>query len=59
VILRNNGHPIGSSEACAGRLIATFIDRASSNGLEESCAQALPAVPFQLPPGADHDHHRR
>jgi pimeloyl-ACP methyl ester carboxylesterase len=59
VILRNNGHPIGSSEACTGRLIATFIDRSASNGLDTSCAEALPPVPFQLPPGADHDHPRR
>jgi pimeloyl-ACP methyl ester carboxylesterase len=59
VILRNNGHPIGSSEACTGRLIATFIDRGSSNGLDVSCAQALPPVPFQLPPtGAAHDDRR-
>jgi pimeloyl-ACP methyl ester carboxylesterase len=59
VILRNNGHPIGSSEACTGQLIATFIDRGSSNGLDASCAQALPPVPFQLPPTGDaHDDRR-
>ena len=60
VVLRNNGHPIGSSEGCTGRMIATFIERGSSDGLDTSCAQALPPVPFQLPaPGADHDHARR
>jgi hypothetical protein len=59
VILRNNGHPIGSSEACTGQLIATFIDRGSSNGLDASCAQALPPVPFQIPPTGDaHDDRR-
>jgi pimeloyl-ACP methyl ester carboxylesterase len=52
VVIRNNGHPIGSAEQCVGRLIGGFVDRGSADGLDRSCASAIPPVPFVLSGGA-------
>lgn len=49
VVIRNNGHPIGNAEACIGRMIGQFLDRASVEGVDVSCAAAIPAVPFIIP----------
>jgi len=49
VVIRNNGHPIGNAEACIGKMIGQFLDRASVDGLDVSCAAAVPAVPFVIP----------
>lgn len=48
VVIRNNGHPIGSAEACIGQMISAFLDRGSADGLDRSCAAANPAPPFLL-----------
>jgi pimeloyl-ACP methyl ester carboxylesterase len=48
VIVRNNGHPIGSAEACIGSIIAAAVDKGSVDGLDQSCAAAIPAPPFLL-----------
>ena len=32
VVIRNNGHPIGNAEACIGKMIGQFLDRASVDG---------------------------
>jgi len=49
VVIRNNGHPIGTAEACIGRMIGQFLDRGSVDGLDQRCAAENPAVPFLLP----------
>jgi hypothetical protein len=49
VVIRNNGHPIGNAESCIGKMIGQFLDRASVEGLDVSCAAAVPAVPFVIP----------
>jgi pimeloyl-ACP methyl ester carboxylesterase len=49
VVIRNNGHPIGNAEACIGRMIGQFLDRAAVDGVDVSCAAAVPAVPFVIP----------
>jgi pimeloyl-ACP methyl ester carboxylesterase len=49
VVIRNNGHPIGNAEACIGRMIGQFLDRASVDNLDVSCAAGIPAVPFVIP----------
>jgi pimeloyl-ACP methyl ester carboxylesterase len=49
VVIRNNGHPIGSAEQCIGKMIGGFIDKGSTSGLDYSCASTIPAVPFALP----------
>lgn len=48
VVIRNNGHPIGNAERCIGQIIGQFLDRASTEGLDVSCASANPAAPFLL-----------
>lgn len=49
VVLRNNGHPIGNAEACIAGLIGQLLDRASVDGLDASCAAAVPSIPFVVP----------
>jgi hypothetical protein len=49
VLIRNNGHPIGNAEVCVAKMIAQFLDRASVDGLDVGCAEAVPAVPFVVP----------
>ncbi len=46
VIIRNNGHPIGNAEACVGALFATFLEKGSAAGLDQSCATAIAAPAF-------------
>jgi pimeloyl-ACP methyl ester carboxylesterase len=48
VVLRNNGHPIGNGELCINTMVAAFLDRGSATGIEASCAEAIPAVPFSM-----------
>jgi len=48
VVIRNNGHPIGNAERCIGQIIGQFLDRASTEGLDVSCAATNPAPPFLL-----------
>jgi pimeloyl-ACP methyl ester carboxylesterase len=48
VVILNNGHPIGNAEQCVGAMIGAFIDKGSVEGLDRSCASAIPAVPFLL-----------
>lgn len=48
IVLRNHGHPIGNAEACIGRMIGQFLDRASVDGLDVSCAATVPAAPFVI-----------
>jgi pimeloyl-ACP methyl ester carboxylesterase len=48
VIVRNNGHPIGSASSCIGGMIAQLIDSGSVTAVQAACAQAVPAVPFTL-----------
>lgn len=49
VVVRNNGHPIGSADRCISMMIATLIEKESVKGLDHSCASVIPAVPFVLP----------
>ncbi len=46
VIVPNNGHPMGTLAPCAARLIAAFVERGVTDGLDTSCAQTLEPVPF-------------
>ena len=48
VVVRNNGHPMGSAEQCIGDMISAFIDKGSVVRLDHSCAATIPAVPFKL-----------
>ena len=48
VVIKNNGHAIGNAEGCIGRMTSQFLDRASADGLDVSCAAAIPAVPFVI-----------
>lgn len=48
VVIRNNGHPIGSAERCIGQMIGQFLDRASADGLDTRCAAENAAPPFLL-----------
>jgi pimeloyl-ACP methyl ester carboxylesterase len=49
VVIRNNGHPIGSAELCIGSMIAAFVDKGIAEGLDVSCAEKVPPVPFVIP----------
>ncbi len=49
VVMRNNGHPIGNAEACINGMFAAFLETGSVDGLDRSCAAAIPARPFQMP----------
>lgn len=46
VVIRNNGHPMGSAEDCIGKMISEFIDRGSVTGLDISCAATVAPVSF-------------
>ena len=48
VVIRNNGHPIGSAEACVGSMFAAFLEEGSAAGLDQACAAAITAPPFLL-----------
>lgn len=48
VVMRNNGHPIGNAEACVGSMFAAFLEKGAVAGLDRSCAESIPARPFQL-----------
>lgn len=52
VVIRNNGHPIGNAEACIARMVGQFVDTASPDAVDTQCADAVPLVPFQIPPKA-------
>jgi len=47
VVVRNNGHPIGSADKCISAMIDGLIDKGSVAGLDTSCAAKVPRVPFQ------------
>ena len=49
IVIRNNGHPIGNAEACIGRMFNQFLDAASVNAVDASCAAATPPVAFVTP----------
>ena len=49
VVAANNGHPFGKLEGCGNVLIARFIEEGSMNGVDTSCAKAIPPVPFVVP----------
>lgn len=46
VVVRNNGHPMGSAGACIGGMIAQLIESGSVSGVQTACADKVPAVPF-------------
>jgi pimeloyl-ACP methyl ester carboxylesterase len=48
VIVRNNGHPIGSAAACIGGMIAQLIETGTVTAVQAACAEAVPPVPFAL-----------
>jgi pimeloyl-ACP methyl ester carboxylesterase len=50
VVVRNNGHPIGSAQQCIGAMIGALIDKGSVEGLDHSCAATIPPVPFAVAP---------
>jgi pimeloyl-ACP methyl ester carboxylesterase len=47
VVIRNNGHPMGSAAQCIETMMSGLIAKASVDGLDYSCASEIPAVPFQ------------
>ena len=49
VVIRNNGHPIGTAEQCIGSMIAAFVDKGIAEGLDVSCAEKVWPVPFVIP----------
>jgi pimeloyl-ACP methyl ester carboxylesterase len=48
VVVRNNGHPIGSAAACIGGMIAQLVDSGGVTAVHTACATAVPPVPFTL-----------
>jgi pimeloyl-ACP methyl ester carboxylesterase len=48
VVVRNNGHPIGTAAACTGRMIAAFVERGSADDLDISCASEIARIPYKL-----------
>jgi pimeloyl-ACP methyl ester carboxylesterase len=50
VVVRNNGHPIGSADVCISGMIAQLIDSGAVAGVQSACAAAIPSVPFTLEP---------
>jgi pimeloyl-ACP methyl ester carboxylesterase len=48
VVVRNNGHPIGSAEACIGAMIEQLIDAGTTTAVQTACAESIPRVPFIL-----------
>jgi pimeloyl-ACP methyl ester carboxylesterase len=49
VVIRNNGHPMGNAERCVGGMMAAFVEKKSVEGLDTSCADKIPPVPFVMP----------
>ena len=48
VVVRNNGHPIGSAASCIGGMIAQLIDAGTVAAVQSACAETVPPVPFAL-----------
>ncbi len=48
VVVRNNGHPIGSAATCIGGMIAQLIDTGTVTAVQSACAETIPPVPFAL-----------
>jgi pimeloyl-ACP methyl ester carboxylesterase len=46
IVIRNNGHPMGSAEECIGAMIFSFIDKGSAKDVNTACASEIKAVPF-------------
>ena len=46
IVIRNNGHPMGSAQDCIGAMIGSFIDKGSVKGVDTVCASAVASVPF-------------
>jgi pimeloyl-ACP methyl ester carboxylesterase len=51
VVIRNNGHPIGSADRCIAAMMLEFIDKGSEVGIDRSCAATIPQVTFAQPGG--------
>ncbi len=48
VVVRNNGHPIGSAEVCIGGMIAQLVESGTATAVQTACADSAPSVPFTL-----------
>jgi len=46
VVVKNNGHPIGTAAKCIESMMASFIEKGSTAALDTSCAATVSAVPF-------------
>jgi hypothetical protein len=49
VVIRNNGHPIGTADQCISAMIDSLIEKGTVKGLDQSCASRIPPVPFASP----------
>jgi pimeloyl-ACP methyl ester carboxylesterase len=47
VVAPYNGHPIGTLEPCAGRMMAQFLETASLEAVDASCVSDAPLPPFK------------
>jgi pimeloyl-ACP methyl ester carboxylesterase len=48
VVVRNNGHPLGSAASCIGGMMAQLIDAGTVAAVQPACAEAVPPVPFAV-----------
>jgi pimeloyl-ACP methyl ester carboxylesterase len=46
LVIRNNGHPIGTAESCIGRMVGQFLDTGSAAAVDARCAAENPASRF-------------
>jgi pimeloyl-ACP methyl ester carboxylesterase len=46
VVLRNNGHPIGSADKCVASMMGQLMQSGSVVALDRSCAEKIPAPKF-------------
>jgi pimeloyl-ACP methyl ester carboxylesterase len=46
ILIRNNGHPMGTAQDCITAMIGSFIAKGSVKGVDTVCASEIAAVPF-------------
>lgn len=48
VVIRNNGHPIGTADKCIADMLGQLLEKGSVAGLDQSCANKIPAPRFAV-----------
>lgn len=50
IVIKNNGHPIGTADKCIAAMMSAFINQGGVKGLDNSCAKAIQKASFVTEP---------